>query len=195
MRLLERDVQLDGLRAALERARQGRGSVVLVSGEAGIGKTSLLLEFAERSSGRARVFRGTCEDLVTARTLGPFRDMARELMGPGPAAGPGERDALIDALVAEMSFAQRPAVVVVEDAHWADQASLDIIRHLARRVPELPALLVLSYREEDLGADHPFWGVVGGIAGAAVLRLELSGLSGAAVAELAAAAGVHPDRV
>jgi DNA-binding CsgD family transcriptional regulator/tetratricopeptide (TPR) repeat protein len=195
MRLLERDTQLDGLRAALERARHGQGGTVLVSGEAGIGKTSLLLEFAELIAGRARVFRGSCEDLVTARTLGPFRDMARELVGMTAAGGPAERDALIDALVAEMGFLQRPAVVMVEDAHWADQASLDIIRHLARRVQALPALLVVSYREEDLDADHPFWQVVGSIAGPAALRLELARLSDAAVAELAAAAGVDAGPV
>ena len=62
---------------------------------------------------------------------------------------------LLDALLAEMSFTQRPAVVVVEDAHWADQASLDVLRTLARRVPELPALLVVSYREEELGGGPP----------------------------------------
>jgi DNA-binding CsgD family transcriptional regulator/tetratricopeptide (TPR) repeat protein len=195
MMLLERDVHLDRLRAALEAARRGRGSVVLVSGEAGIGKSSLLAEFAGSVAGRARLFRGSCEDLVTARTLGPFRDMARELPGVPVGVGPAERDALLDALLAEMSFTQRPAVVVVEDAHWADQASLDVLRALARRVPELPALLVVSYREEELGGDHALWRVVGGLAGAAVLRLELAGLSDAAVAVLAAEAGVDPAPV
>jgi len=195
MRLLERDAHLDGLRAALERARRGRGSSVLVSGEAGIGKSSLLAEFADRAAGQARLFRGSCEDLVTARTLGPFRDMARELPGIPLGVGPAERDALLDALLAEMSFTQRPAVVMVEDAHWADQASLDVLRALARRTPELPALLVISYREEELGADNPLWRVVGGLAGSAVVRLELSGLSDEAVAVLAAEAGVDPAPV
>jgi DNA-binding CsgD family transcriptional regulator/tetratricopeptide (TPR) repeat protein len=195
MRLLERDAHLDGLRAALERARRGRGSIVLVSGEAGIGKSSLLAEFADRSARHARLFRGSCEDLVTARTLGPFRDMTRQLPGVPLGVGPGERDALLDALLAEMSFTQRPAVVMVEDAHWADQASLDVLRALARRVPELPALLVISYREEELGADHPLWRVVGGLAGSAVVRLELPALSDAAVAMLAAEAGVDPAPV
>ena len=195
MRLLERDAHLDALRAALERARRGRGSIVLVSGEAGIGKSSLLAEFADRAAGHARLFRGSCEDLVTARTLGPFRDMVRELPGVPLGLGPSERDALLDALLAEMGFTQRPAVVMVEDAHWADQASLDVLQALARRVPELPALLVISYREEELGADHPLWRVVGGLAASAVVRLELPGLSDAAVAVLAAEAGVDPTPV
>ena len=195
VRLLERDAQLDALHAALERARRGGGSIVLVSGEAGIGKSSLLAGFAERAAGQARLFRGSCEDLVTARTLGPFRDMVRQLPGVPLGVGPGERDALLEALLAEMAFTQRPAVVMVEDAHWADQASLDVLRALARRVPELPALLVISYREEELGSDHPLWRVVGGLAGPVVVRLELPGLSDAAVAVLAAEAGVDPAPV
>ena len=195
MALVERDAELDGLRAALERARRGDGSIVLVSGEAGIGKTSLVAEFAGLVAGRARVLRGSCEDLLTPRALGPFRDMARDLAGIPAGPGPPERDVLLDALLAEMSFTQRPAVVVVEDAHWADQASLDVLRIVARRAPELPALLVVSYREEELGADHPLWRVVGGLSGPAVLRLELTRLSDAAVAALAAEVGVDPAPV
>jgi ATP/maltotriose-dependent transcriptional regulator MalT len=195
MRLLERGAQLDGLSAALERARAGRGATVLISGEAGIGKTALLAEFADRVAGRARVFKGACEDLLTARTLGPFRDMARDLGGALAGAGTDGRDALMDTLVAEMSFRQRPAVVIIDDAHWADHASLDIVRYLARRVHELPALLVVSYRGEELSDDHPLWRVVGALAGPAVLRLELTGLSDAAVAELTASAGLDPGPV
>ncbi|MEN3359288.1 MAG: hypothetical protein V7637_3270 [Mycobacteriales bacterium] len=195
MRLLERDTQLGDLSAALERARTGRGTTVLVSGEAGIGKTALLLEFADLVAGRARVFRGACEDLLTARTLGPFRDMARDLGGALAGAGTDGRDALMDTLIAEMGFPQRPAVVIIDDAHWADHASLDIVRYLARRVHELPALLVISYRAEELSDDHPLWRVVGALAGPAVLHLELAGLSDAAVADLASSAGLEPGPV
>jgi DNA-binding CsgD family transcriptional regulator/tetratricopeptide (TPR) repeat protein len=195
MRLLERDAQLADLSAALERARHGRGTTVLVSGEAGIGKTSLLAEFAELVAGKARVFRGTCEDLLTARTLGPFRDMGRDLGGALAGAGTDGRDALMDTLIAEMSFPHRPAVVIVDDAHWADGASLDIVRYLSRRVHELPALLVISYRDEELSEDHPLWRVVGAVAGPAVLHLGLTGLSDAAVADLATAAGLDPAAV
>lgn len=195
MRLLERAGELDGLSTALQRARSGRGSTVLVSGEAGIGKTALLAEFADLVAGRARVFKGTCEDLLTARTLGPFRDMARSLGGAQLGAGADGRDALMDALLAEMSFPQRPAVVIIDDAHWADHASLDVVRFLARRVHELPALLVISYRAEELSEDHPLLRVVGTLSGPAVLRLELAGLSARAVAELASAAGLDPAPV
>jgi len=80
--LLERDAELRRLRETLRGAGQGRGSVVLVSGEAGIGKTSLVRAFAGEASGAARVLVGACDDLVTPRTLGPFRDMARGVGGP-----------------------------------------------------------------------------------------------------------------
>jgi DNA-binding CsgD family transcriptional regulator len=216
MRLLERQAQLEALRAALERARRGRGSTVLVSGEAGIGKTWLLSAFAaEAAEGGeggeggggapgARVFQGSCEDLSTPRSLGPFRDMARDAGGALALAGT-DRDALIDLLLQEMRTPApptpasrtpaRPVVVIVEDAHWADNASLDIVRYLARRVERLPAMLIVSYRDEELTEGHPLRAIIGGFAGPSVLRLELRGLSDAAVAELAAEAGFEPGPV
>jgi predicted ATPase len=194
MRPLERDIQLRELHAALARARQGRGTTVLVSGEAGIGKTWLLLAFAAEVASTARVFLGTCEDLSTPRTLGPFRDMARD--AGGALRGVGEdRDASIDALLEEMRFSQRPAVVIVEDAHWADDASLDVLRYLARRIDRLAAMLVVNYRDEELTDDHPFRRIVGALSGPAMVHLELEGLSDAAVAQLATSAGLEPGPV
>jgi DNA-binding CsgD family transcriptional regulator/tetratricopeptide (TPR) repeat protein len=194
MSLLEREDQLRRLEAALDRARQGRGTTVLVSGEAGIGKTSLLAAFTAGAAATTRLLAGACEDLLTPRPLGPFRDMARDAGGLAGLAG-DDRDAFLDALLAELRFRQRPAVVVVEDAHWADAASLDIIRYLARRIDRLAALLVVSYRDEELDDAHPFRRMVGALAGPSVLRIELEGLSDAAVAELAAAAGLDPGPV
>jgi hypothetical protein len=115
------------------------------------------------------------------------RDAGAALRGVGE-----DRDASIDALLEEMRFWQRPAVVIVEDAYWADDASLDIIRYLARRIERLPAMLVVSYRDEELGDDHPLRRIIGSLAGPAMLHVELQGLSDAAVAQLAASAGVDP---
>jgi DNA-binding CsgD family transcriptional regulator len=192
MKLLERDAQLGGLQAALERARRGRGTTVLLSGEAGIGKTWLLRAFADEVAASARVLVGTCEDLLTPRPLGAFRDMARDAGGALSGLGGDDRDAFIDALLEEMGFARRPAVLIVEDAHWADDASIDIVRYLARRIERLPAMLVVSYREEELDDLHPFRRLVAALAGPAVLRIELEGLSDTAVAELASGAGLDP---
>ena len=195
MKLLERHAQLRDLHAALERAGQGRGTTVLVAGEAGIGKTWLLRAFAAQVAATARVLQGSCEDLLTPRTLGPFRDMARDTGGTLGKLGGDDRDAFIDALLDEMSFRQRPAVVIVEDAHWADDASLDIIRYLARRIERLPAMLVISYRDQELADEHPLRRIIGALAGPAVLRMELGGLSDAAVAKLASEVGLAPGPV
>jgi DNA-binding CsgD family transcriptional regulator/tetratricopeptide (TPR) repeat protein len=194
MKFTERDRELTELLAALDRARLGQGTTVLVSGEAGIGKTSLITTFCDGLGARARVLHGTCEDLLTPRPLGPFRDMARGAAGAIDSVALTDRDALIDALLTEMSFVQRPAVVVVEDVQWADQASMDVLRFVIRRVGELPALLVISFREEDLGDDHPLLRVAAA-ASTAVLRIRLTGLSDTAVATLAAEAGLDPGSV
>src|SRR6266508_4525878 len=164
VRLLERDAELGRLRETLRRAGQGRGAVVLVSGEAGIGKTSLVRAFAEHARARARVLIGVCDDLVTPRTLGPFRDMARG--GDGPlaeaAASAAERDAVFGAVYQELS--DRSTVMIVEDVHWADDATLDVVRYLAWRIAELPSVLVLTYRDDELRDDHPLRRVLGALA-------------------------------
>lgn len=193
MELVERQTQLDALVAAVDRAGQGVGSTVLVSGEAGIGKTSLLGAFAVAVGGSTRVFEGACEALLTPRTLGPFRDMAR---GRGGALRTGDRDAVIDALLDELGRSGAPpAVVMVDDAHWADDASLDVIRYLARRVAGLRAVLVVSYRDDEVPDDHPLRQVVGSLGGPAVLHLELPRLSDDVVRRLAVTAGVDPEPV
>lgn len=194
--LLERADELRQLRAALARARRREGTLVLVSGEAGIGKTSLVREFVAEVRDSARVFAGACEDLLTPRALGPFRDMALQsgLTVPVDPDRP-ERDAYLDALLAELGFAMRPAVVIVEDAHWADDASLDILRYLGRRVERMPVLLVVTYRPGELRDEHPLRRVLGSFAAATTLRLELAGLSDPTVARLAEQAGIDPDRL
>jgi DNA-binding CsgD family transcriptional regulator/tetratricopeptide (TPR) repeat protein len=188
--LLERDAELRRLRETLWGAGQGRGSVVLVSGEAGIGKTSLVRAFAREAAGRARVLAGACDDLVTPRTLGPFRDMAR---GAAPALAaavePGAgRDAVFGAVHQEL--ARGPAVMLVEDVHWADDATLDVLRYLAWRIPDLPSVLVLTYREDELGGQHPLHRVLAALPHAEVRRLVLRPLSAGAVERLA---GGHAD--
>src|SRR4029450_10402993 len=184
--LLERDAELRRLRETLRGAGQGRGSVVLVSGEGGIRKTSLVRAFAREAAGRARVLAGACDDLVTPRTLGPFRDMAR---GAAPALAramePGAgRDAVLGAVHQEL--AGGPVVLLVEDVHWADDATLDVLRYLAWRIPELPAVLVLTYREDELGGQHPLRrGLLAPPPHGGVRRLQRRPLSAGAVAELA----------
>ena len=140
MTLLERDTQLQVLLDALADAQAGRGSTVLVTGEAGIGKTSLVREFARRVPGR--LLWAGCDDLVTPRTLGPLHDAAAGTDGPLARALAGEAP-VFNALLEELAA----TVLIIEDAHWADDATLDVLGYAARRVAPLGALLVLTLRD------------------------------------------------
>ena len=131
--LLERQAELKMLGTAVERAGTGRGSAVLVLGEAGIGKTSLVQALLSAAAGRARVLAGTCEDLLTSRALGPLRDAARSAPdGPLAAAlSPGaDPDLVFAAACDELASPPLPVVLVIEDAHWADGATLDVLRYV-----------------------------------------------------------------
>src|SRR5437773_1422378 len=124
MPLLERDHPLAELSAAVERAVGGGGSVVAVLGEAGIGKTSLLDEWAAGAADRVRVLRGGCEALFTPRPLGPLYDVAPEL-GVDPDT---PRERLFPAVLA--AARHEPTLLIVEDVHWADRATLDLLKYL-----------------------------------------------------------------
>ncbi|HVG99737.1 MAG TPA: AAA family ATPase, partial [Miltoncostaeaceae bacterium] len=134
MLLLERDAALAQLDAALAEAAEGRGAVALVSGEAGIGKTSLVARFAGDRAATARVLWGACDDLAVARPLGPFLEIAT---ADAPHLGEALREAgrldAFDAVLAELAR-ERPTLCVVEDAHWADEATLDLLTYLGRRI-------------------------------------------------------------
>jgi len=184
--LREREAELGALDAALREAVAGRGSVVLLSGEAGIGKTSVVRAFARSAAGRVRLLVGACDDLLSPRALGPLRDAARQASGTLAAAvAAADREAVYAAVLDALAT---PSVLVVEDAHWADDATLDVLRHLARRIADLPAVLVVTYRDEEVGPEHPLLRVLGALAGSTVRRLPLRNLSLPAVAELADAA-------
>src|SRR5690606_29490215 len=178
---------------ALERAAEEEGGVVLVSGEAGIGKTTLVDAFAERVRGAgARVLRGSCDALHTPRPLGPFLDVARAAGGRLRAlvvdARP-ERERVLAAVLEELQRGGPPVLVVLEDVHWADEATLDALKFLGRRIRETRALLTATFRDDELGSTHPLRGVLAELPRAVVRRLLLPPLSEAAVAELARRAG------
>src|SRR4051812_49452845 len=186
-RLLERDAPLAALLTALDEAEGGRGSIALVSGEAGIGKTSLVREFALRVEARARLLQAACDDLVTPRTLGPLHDAAAGTAGP-LATALAEQGPVFTALLDELEeFA--PTVLIVEDAHWADDATLDVLGYAGRRVEGKPALLVLTVRDEAVEPHHPLHRLYGMLAGSPVHRLELTRLSRDAVGSMAEGTG------
>jgi DNA-binding CsgD family transcriptional regulator len=194
--LVEREAACGELIEAVNRAASGEGALVLIGGEAGVGKTSLLmwLEAAvhTESATATRVFWGACEALQTPRPLGPLHDMAHDLGGSLSlllAAG-APMATVFDSLNEILRTAIAPAVLLFEDVHWADQGTLDLIRFLGRRVGRQSTLLVLSYRDDEVGVGHPLRAVIGDLPTQSTLRLQLEPLSPAGVAELAANKGV-----
>ena len=191
---LERDPFLNELQAARAGAASGEGCVALVSGEAGIGKTTLVERFLERTQqadSRVRVLWGACDALFTPRPLGPLLDMARQAQGPLRElirAGV-DRERLFAALLDELSRAGLPTVAVFEDVHWADEATLDLLKFLARRIRRTHGLLILTFRDDEVDASHPLRRLLGELPPGCVRRLRLPPLSEVAVARLAAAAG------
>ena len=185
MRLLERDAALAQLDSALAEAAEGHGAVALVSGEAGIGKTSLVARFAGDRAASTRVLWGACDDLAVARPLGPFLDIAS---GDAPELGealraPGRIDAFA-AVLAELGR-ERPTLCVIEDAHWADEATLDLLMFLARRIDRAATLLAITFRDDELPPDHPLRRVAAAVSPGRARRVELAPLSLEAVGELA----------
>lgn len=196
--ILEREDQLDELQELLDLAAGGTGSLALVCGEAGIGKTTLVEAFTGRmESADVPVLRGACDALRTPRPLGPLMDVARAAGGRLAAVAGGEPDrerffgAFLDVL-------QRPppsAVVVVEDLHWADLATLDLLTFLGRRIRDTSALVIATYRNDELPADHPLREVLATLPSDAVRRIALPRLSQAAVETLARRAGRPPQDI
>jgi DNA-binding CsgD family transcriptional regulator/tetratricopeptide (TPR) repeat protein len=186
VQLLERDVVLNELRGALACATGGEGRVVLVSGEAGIGKTSVVRAFLAGlgATGPIRVLRGACDDLVTPRTLGPFHDMARRANPAVRAALAADAaDAVFDALLDELAIAT--TVLIVEDVHWADEATLGVLAFLARRLERSPAMLLLTYRDNEVPQESPLQRLLGTVSSLVGVRVTLEPLSARGVTQLA----------
>jgi DNA-binding CsgD family transcriptional regulator/tetratricopeptide (TPR) repeat protein len=196
--LLERAGQLSTLEEHLAAvASHSQGRLVLIRGEAGVGKTALLRLFRERHHGLPRILSGACDALFTPRPLGVFVDIA-QITG-------GELERLIESgakphevaavLMRELRV-RRPTVLVLEDLHWADEATIDVLRLLARHVGTLPALVLASYRDDELDRAHPLRIFLGELPSReAVAHVKLAPLSPAGVARLAEPHSVDADEL
>lgn len=192
--LLEREEPRARLEAALAAARRGAGRVVSVEGEAGIGKTSLLLGFAEAHRVDARVHVGGCEHLATPEPLGPLRDIARESQGRFSVSA-GSQFATFEALLRLLTAGRGPALLAIEDIHWADEATFDLLRYLGRRVRAAPVLVAVSFRNDEPASQAQLASLWSDMPRDARERLELRPLSLNAVSALAHPAGRPPQEV
>ncbi|MFG2638599.1 ATP-binding protein [Streptomyces sp. NPDC048362] len=200
MDLLERDAVLQDLAGHLQAAVGGPGRLALVRGEAGIGKTAVVHHLARLADPHIRVLMGACDPLATPRPLGPLMDLAPHLGRAartaltGVQAGTCRTDEVFDCLLTDLSA--YPSLLVVEDVHWADAATMDLLRYLARRLPSVPALVAATYRDDEIGRTHHLTTLLGTLAGYPwVYRHDLAPLSRRAVARLATGHAVDAERL
>jgi DNA-binding CsgD family transcriptional regulator len=187
--LLERDELLAALASSLDEG----GRLVFVGGEAGIGKTTLVRAFAERVD--CPVLQGSCESLATPSPFGPFADIAATTGGAltGLLEGSADPRTVALALLDELA---RSTLVVLEDVHWADEATLDALRVLGRRIDQTRGMVIATFRDDEVGGDHPLRVVLGQLASArGVSRLTVPRLSVDAVRELAESSGADGDAI
>lgn len=192
MELLERDDYLGELEDAYKGLSNGGGSVALVSGEAGIGKTSLVERFTDKVKDRATILWGACDALFTPRPLGPLYDIASQLRNGllKLLSNQSPRETIFGKLLDELQDKSLPNVVVIEDVHWADESTLDMIKYLGRRANRINSLFIVTYRSDEIGSKHPLRLVLGDIPSRKLVRLELPPLTEKTVNHLAASCGI-----
>src|SRR5258707_5092338 len=184
MELLERERSYADLAEWLDASRKLGGCVVLVGGEAGIGKTALLQEFI-RQLPDTRVLWGACDALFTPRPLAPLHDIARRTQGALLAAitNGANRDVIFSAALDELERSR--TLVVFEDLHWADEATLDLLKYLGRRINRTHSMLAVTFRDDEVGPRHPLRLVIGDLPRPSAHRITLSPLSEPAVPQVA----------
>nr|WP_246689167.1 AAA family ATPase [Mesorhizobium sp. M8A.F.Ca.ET.207.01.1.1] len=196
--LLERQTQLAQLDGLLAQAGRGRGHVAALSGEAGAGKSALVEAFIGEAGARARILRSACEDLSIPDPLGPLYDLAREAQWAMPQAVDarrGERLPLFSDALDVFDATAGATILVIEDLHWADDATLDFVRFLGRRIANTHILLLLTARTDRSEGQMRVRRALGEIPAASVARIDVPLLSEAAVLSLAGAAGRDGDAI
>lgn len=190
--LLERDAERTRLVGLLEEvADSRRGLLAVVSGDAGTGKTSLIRDLAAAAAGP--VVWGFCDNVSAPDPSAIVRDIGRGLGGAWPArlAEAPDRVAVHELVLEGLRSRDAPALLLLEDLHWADEAAQDLVRFLARRVQQSRSLVVATYRDHDASslAGQQF---LASLSSWADHRLRLGDLSLDAVRRLAAGSPMDP---
>ena len=192
--LIERAEFLNSLEMKFNSVAEGEGHCILLSGEAGIGKTSLIKVFCQDKKNDCKIYHGTCDALFTPRPLAPIYDIIMQMRGDNNLDATNS-SALFSQLFHEIENQHRTTLIVIEDIHWADEATLDLIKSFARRIHRLRCLFILTYRDNEILDNHPLRNVLGQLPPDSFTRLQLSPLSKEAVEKMAVQRGYKGEDV
>jgi DNA-binding CsgD family transcriptional regulator len=197
MELIERDEYLETLQSKFENLSTGEGHCMFISGEAGIGKTSLVKSFTKKKKGYTNIYTGTCDALFAPRPLAPLYDVLLQLEnGDSQLNNAAEdRTAFFTHIFRLLKEQEKPSILIFEDIHWADEATLDFIKFFARRISYLNCLFILTFRDNEITPQHPLKNVIGQLNPDTFSRITLSPLSRQAVDTLAQERGYNGEDV
>ncbi len=192
MELLEREVYLNKLSNSFHELLKKNSSVVVISGEAGIGKTSLVEKFVQEVKDQVNILWGTCDALFTPRPLGPLYDIAAQLKNGllNLLDSQTARSTIFAKFYTILKESSLPNILIIEDVHWADESTLDLIKYLGRRVDKINSLFIITYRDDEIGSEHPLRLVLGDIPAKDLIKIKLPALTEATVEKLADKHGV-----
>lgn len=185
------------LQQHFEQASEGEGHCILLSGEAGIGKTALVKEFCKLLSNTCAIYQGACDDLFTPRPLAPLYDVLWQVNKERWTVPPSheERSVLFTNFFQELSTKKSNLLIVFEDMHWADEGTLDFIKFFVRRLGQLPCLFILTYRDSETNLTRPLRNVLGELPPDSFTKMALTPLSKHAVEEMATQKGYNGEDV
>ncbi len=197
MALIEREVFMESLQKHFENVAGGEGHCILLSGEAGIGKTALVKAFCKKQADACSIYQGACDGLFTPRSLAPLYDVLWQVNAERWPVAPSneERSVLFANLFQELSKKRGRLLIVFEDIHWADEGTLDFIKFFVRRIYQLPCLFILTYRDDEIYSRHPLRNVLGQLPPDSFTKLKVTPLSKQAVMDMAAQKGYSGEDV
>jgi len=197
MELVERAGFLTILQSHFNDVAKGEGHAVFVSGEAGIGKTSLVRAFCKELTDECNIYQGTCDALFTPRPLAPLYDILLQMHEDVPAISGQieDRAAFFTQFFHDLKNMRGITMLIIEDIHWADEATLDFIKFLARRITQLRCVFILTYRDNEIHSRHPLRNVLGQLQSGSFTRIQLPPFSRDAVDRLAQEKGYNGEDV
>src|SRR3954469_5034791 len=197
MELIERSEVLSFLQTQFKSVAENEGHCVFISGEAGIGKTALVKAFCKQQRDDCSIYQGACDALFTPRPLAPLYDIMWQLCSDFARYSHKveERPVLFSKFFHELSDKKEKILIVFEDIHWADEATLDFIKFFARRIGQLSCLFILTYRDDEIHSRHPLRNVFSDLSPDTFTRIQLMPLSREAVYKLANEKGYDAEDV